>query len=350
MTLLGSLSGGLDFEPAALAAHLAARLPFARGPLSVARIGGGQSNPTYALAWPDASAILRKQPRGPILPSAHAIDREFRVLQALSGTPVPVPSPLFYEAEPAMIGTPFYLMEKLDGRVFHDSALPDAPPDERRAMYLSMADTLAALHAVDPAAIGLADFGRPGSYFSRQIARWSRQLDAATAGPIPELTAVAAWLSQNQPADDARPAIAHGDFRVGNLMFHPLEPRVVGILDWELATLGDPLADLGFFCMAWRTAPDEYAGLLGLDLDRLGIPPQEAFVARYEKLPAPSGRLKPFHVVFALFRFAVIFVGIAERAKAGTAAGADAAATGRLAVNFARRAHALALDGAAAWR
>jgi aminoglycoside phosphotransferase (APT) family kinase protein len=333
---------GLGFEPAALAFHLEGRLAFASGPLSIARIGGGQSNPTYALAWRGGSAILRKQPRGPILPSAHAIDREFRVLRALEGTPAPTPRVLFYEADPSIIGTPFYVMEKLEGRVFHDSSLPGVAPEERRAMYLSMADALATLHRVDPAEAGLADFGRAGDYFARQLTRWSRQLAASAAEPIPELEKVGSWLSARLPAGDGRSAIAHGDFRVGNMMFHPTEPRVVGVLDWELSTLGDPLADLGFFCMAWHTAPDEYAGLMGLDQAALGIPGQDEFVARYEGLPAPSGRLEPFHVVFALFRFAVIFVGIAERARAGTAADAGAASTGRLAVNFARRALALA--------
>ncbi len=343
MKTVGAIEGAVDFEPERLAAYLSTRLPFARGPMSLSRISGGQSNPTYIVGYPGGGAVLRKRPAGPTLPSAHAVDREFRVLSALAGTPVPVPRPLLFEADPAVIGTPFYVMEKLDGRVFHDCALPDVTPSDRRAMFFSMADTLAALHAVDPASVGLADFGRPGSYFTRQLARWSRQWEDSPTDGIPELDAVVAWLSAKLPPDDGRASIAHGDFRLGNLMFHPTEPRVIGILDWELATLGDPLADLGFCCMTWHSSPDEYSGILGLDIEALGIPSRDAFVARYEGLPAPSGRLQPFHVVFALFRFAVIFVGIADRARAGTAAAADAAKTGRLAVNFARRAHALAL-------
>jgi aminoglycoside phosphotransferase (APT) family kinase protein len=343
VTDVGEIRGTVDFEPRVLAGYLSTRLPFANGPMSLDRISGGQSNPTYIVTFPDGAAVLRKKPAGVTLPSAHAVDREFRVLNALSGTPVPVPRALLYEADPGVIGTPFYLMDKLEGRVFHDCALPGLAPDERKAMYFSMAETLAALHAVDPAAVGLADFGRPGSYFARQLARWSRQWEESPTDDIPELDAVVDWLSAKLPPDDGRSSIAHGDFRLGNLMFHPTQPRVVGILDWELATLGDPLADLGFCCMTWHSSPDEYSGILGLDIASLGIPTRDAFVARYEGLPAPSGRLQPFHVVFALFRFSVIFVGIADRARAGTAADANAAKTGRLAVNFARRAHALAM-------
>jgi aminoglycoside phosphotransferase (APT) family kinase protein len=340
---VGEIKGTVDFEPARLADYLSTRLPFAKGPMRLERISGGQSNPTYIVIFRDGAAVLRKKPAGVTLPSAHAVDREFRVLNALSGTAVPVPRALLYEADPAVIGTPFYLMDKLEGRVFHDCALPDIAPDERRAMYWSMAETLAALHAVEPAAVGLGDFGRPGSYFARQLARWSKQWDESPTQDIPELDAVVEWLSAKLPPKDGRASIAHGDFRLGNLMFHPTEPRVVGILDWELATLGDPLADLGFCCMTWHSSPDEYSGILGLDIAELGIPTRDAFVARYEGLPAPSGRLQPFHVVFALFRFSVIFVGIADRARAGTAADANAARTGRLAVNFARRAHSLAM-------
>jgi aminoglycoside phosphotransferase (APT) family kinase protein len=343
VALVGQIRGAVDFEPAALATYLSSRLPFAEGAMALERIGGGQSNPTYRVTYPAGTAMLRKRPSGLTLPSAHAVDREFRVLSALAETPVPVPRPLLYEADASVIGTPFYLMERLEGRVFHDCALPGLAPGERRAMYLSMADTLAALHAIDPVAVGLGDFGRPGNYFARQLARWSRQWQVSPTKDIPELDAVTAWLADKLPPDEGPPRIAHGDFRLGNLMFHPIEPRVVGILDWELATLGDPLADLGFCCMTWHSSPQEYAGVLGLDIAALGIPARDAFVARYEGRETPSGRLMPFHVVFALFRFAVIFVGIADRARAGSAADANAASTGRLAVHFARRAHALAM-------
>lgn len=339
---VGSVSGVLDFDPIPLAAFVAGAIAGANWRMDIARIGGGQSNPTYFVTLPERRLVLRKRPAGPTLPSAHAVDREYRVLDALAGTAVPAPRPVLYHGEADVVGTPFYLMEKLDGRVFHDCAMPGLSPADRRAMYLSMADALSALHAVNPAAVGLGDFGRPGGYFARQFARWSRQWVDSPTEDIPEIDAVVAWLETRIPEDAGRPAIAHGDFRLGNLMFHPTEPRVVAILDWELATLGDPLADLGFCCMTWHTGPDEYSGILGLDHDLLGIPSQEEFVARYERRAAPSGRLQPVHVVFALFRFAVIFVGIADRARAGTAAAANAAEIGRLAANFARRALALA--------
>jgi aminoglycoside phosphotransferase (APT) family kinase protein len=341
MVTVGSVSGTTDFDPASLAAFLSHAIPGSEGRMNLERIGGGQSNPTYFVTLPDRRLVLRKRPAGPTLPSAHAVDREYRVLQALAGTDVPAPCPVLFHGEADVVGTPFYLMERLEGRVFHDCALPGISPADRRAMYLSMADALAALHAVDPTAAGLGDFGRPGGYFARQFARWSRQWEESPTDDIPELDAIVAWLATRIPEDSGRPAIAHGDFRLGNLMFHPTEPRVAAILDWELATLGDPLADLGFCCMTWHTAPDEYSGILGLDHTRLGIPTQDEFVARYERRATPSGRLQPVHVVFALFRFAVIFVGIADRARAGTAAAANAADTGRLAVRFARRALAL---------
>ncbi|PSC02900.1 phosphotransferase family protein [Alsobacter soli] len=338
---VGRVEGPVDFDPARLAAFLSRQLGVS-GEIDIARVGGGQSNPTYFVSATGRDLVLRKRPNGATLASAHAVDREFRVLQALADTPAPTPRPVLFHAEDDVVGTPFYLMERLDGRVFHDSALPGVSPDERRAMYLSAADALAALHAVDPASVGLADFGRAGNYFARQLRRWGRQWAESPTRDIPELDAVIAWLEERLPPDDGALSVAHGDYRIGNLIFHPTEPRVIGILDWELATVGDPLADLGFCCMTWLIGPEEYAGIRGLDLPALGIPTMEDFVARYEGRPHPSGRLQPFHLAFALFRFAVIFVGIADRARAGTAADADAAATGRLAVNFARRALAVA--------
>lgn len=313
------------------------------------RIGGGQSNPTFFLDHGRRRMVLRKQPAGPILKGAHAVDREFRVLSALVGTDVPVPGPVLFHADPGVVGTPFYLMERLDGRVFHDAALPDAEPAERRAIYLAMASTLASLHRVDPSAVGLADFGRPGNYFERQIARWSKQWAQSPTKDMPELDRLAEWLTANLPPDDGQMVIAHGDFRLGNLLFHPTKPRVTAILDWELSTLGHPLADLGFCSMAWHTAPDEYGGIRGLDLTALGIPRHADFLARYYADAPPVGRLLPFHIAFSLFRFAVIFVGIADRARQGTAVGDNAAQLGRLAARFAERGMMLARMPIGSW-
>jgi aminoglycoside phosphotransferase (APT) family kinase protein len=326
----------IDFDPARLAQFLKAELG-TPGDLRLQRIGGGQSNPTYFVDFAGRRMVLRKQPAGPILRGAHAVDREFRVLSALSGTEVPVPRPILFHADPEPLGTPFYLMERVEGRIFHDTALPGVQPRERRHLYLAMAETLAKLHAVPPDAIGLSDFGRPGNYFERQLARWTKQWKESPTRNIPDLDHLSDWLCGNLPSDDGHVSIAHGDFRLGNLMFHPSAPRVIAILDWELSTIGHPLADLGFCCIPWATTPDEYGGILGLDHSALGIPSRRSFVAHYFANALPTAPLQPFHVAFALFRFAVIFVGIADRVSQGTAAGENADRLAPLAARFARR-------------
>lgn len=333
----GEVPGGkTDFDPAALAEFLDAR--FGQDALTIERIGGGQSNPTYFVDHGEKRLVLRKQPSGPILRGAHAIDREYRVLEALARTNVPVPRAVLFHAEPEPLGTPFYLMERLDGRVFHDCALPGLAPAERRGLYLGMAEALAKLHAIRPDDVGLGDFGRPGNYFERQIARWTKQLRESPGERIAELEAVADWLPAHLPDDDGHVAIAHGDFRLGNLLFHPTKPEVIGILDWELSTLGHPLADLGYCAMPWHTAPEEYGGILGLDWAALGIPAEAEFLAHYHAHAVPTARLTRFHLAFALFRFAVIFVGIADRVRAGSAAAANASELAPLAKRFAIRA------------
>ena len=281
--------------------------------------------------------VLRKQPNGPILRGAHAVDREYRVLDALHPTGVPVPKPVLYHEDAALLGTPFYLMERVEGRVFADGALQDADPSERQALWMALADAMAQMHQVRPDAVGLGDFGKPGNYFERQIGRWGRQWEASETGDIPELDRLLAWLKDNLPEDDGAVSLAHGDYRMGNVLFHPTEPRVVAILDWELATLGHPLADLGYCCMAWHTAPEEYGGILGLDLAAEGLPDEETFVARYmDKMP-DSAPLLTFHKAFSLFRFAVIWVGIADRARQGNAAGSSGTDAAALARRFAIR-------------
>jgi aminoglycoside phosphotransferase (APT) family kinase protein len=330
---------GPEFDPARLDAFLRDRIPGLRGGAPrLERISGGQSNPTFFLTYDTRRMVLRKKPPGETLPSAHAVDREARVLQALAGGEVPVPPVLLFHPDPDVIGTPFYVMERVDGRVYQTSDLPGAPRDQRRAMVMSFAEILARLHEVDWQAAGLSDFGRPGSYFARQVARWTRQWEAQRFRDIPDLTRLAEWVGANIPGDDGVTALVHGDYRLGNVLFHPEEPRVVAVLDWELSTLGHPLSDLAYAAMAWRSAPEEYGGLLGLDLDALGMPGEEEFVARYyaaRRSPAP--RMTPFHMAFSQFRFAVILEGIAARARSGTAASADALAVGELSKAYAKR-------------
>ncbi|TBN38312.1 phosphotransferase family protein [Paracoccus subflavus] len=307
------------------------------------RIGGGQSNPTFIVDHGARRMVLRKQPAGEILRGAHAIDREFRVMHALADTDVPVPRTVLFHQDPALLGTPFYLMDFVEGRVFSDCRLPELEPADRRAIYLSMVQTLARLHRVRPEAIGLSDFGRPGDYFARQLHRWTSQLEASSFAEDALLLALSRRLAQVQPPDDGLTSIAHGDFRLGNMLIHPTEPRVIAVLDWELSTIGHPLADLGFVAMPFHTSPDEYGGILGAETP--GIPDEAEFFAAYRdilpQVPAPQ----PFHIAFALFRFAVIFVGIADRAKAGNAADPEAARYAPLAGRFAQRAWQVLEEG-----
>lgn len=326
-----------DFDDAPLRAFLDARF----GPADhyrLERIAGGQSNPTYFVTHGRRRMVLRKQPSGPLLKGAHAIDREHRVLSALHPAGLPVPRPVLFHDAPQIVGTPFYLMERVEGRVFSEGALPEVPTHERHAVWMGLADALGHLHRVRPDAVGLGDYGRPGSYFERQLSRWARQWQESASDPITELDELAGWLADNLPPDDGAVSLAHGDYRMGNVIFHPTEPRVIAILDWELSTLGHPLADVGFCAMAWHTAPEEYGGILGLDLAAQGLPTEAEFLARYRAANPAAADVLPFHKAFALFRFSVIFVGIADRARQGNASGADAAKVAPLARRFAIRA------------
>jgi aminoglycoside phosphotransferase (APT) family kinase protein len=320
-----------DPDAQALARHLAAHLPGDWRDLALRRYVGGQSNPTYFVASAGGDAVLRKQPPGRLLPSAHAIDREFRVMQALRDTGVPVPRMLHYESDASILGTPFYVMAHVQGRVLKDPLLPDETPSARGAMYDAMNATLAHLHAVDYAANGLADFGRPGNYFARQIDRWGRQYRESATESIPAMDELMRRLPGLVPQDDLA-SIVHGDYRIENLVYHPTEPRVLAILDWELSTLGHPLADLAYNCFVYRLPRHAFGGIADADLAGTGIPSEQEYVARYlertrTRLAAPWG----FYVAFSFFRLAAILQGVLRRALDGNASSPDAVQRGSLA-------------------
>ncbi len=324
------------FDTQRLEGFLRQNLPDLAGAMRLQRIGGGQSNPTFFVDFDNRRMVLRKKPDGEVLPSAHAVDREYRVMQALAKSELPVPPTVLYHAESDVIGTPFYLMDRVEGRVFADNALPDLAPAERRAIYLAMAETMALLHRVDWRSVGLADFGKPGQFFARQLRRWQQQWALSKTQENPAIDELIAWLGAHMPDDDET-TLAHGDFKLNNLMFHPSEPRVVAVLDWELSTLGHPLADVAFNTVPWRTLPAEFGGIRGLDLQALGIPSEHEYLAHYYRCAARSTQATPFHWAFALMRWAVIFEGIASRARRGNAAAANAAEVGALSVAMARR-------------
>ena len=327
-----------EMDTARLDAFLRQHVPGLQGPMRLARIGGGQSNPTWFVSFDNRELVLRMQPPGTLLPGAHAVDREARVMGALAGTELPVPEVLVFHGASDVVGTPFYIMERVPGRVFAQCALPGMDAQERRVIYLAMGNAMSRLHRVDWKAAGLSDFGRQGGYFSRQIVRWSKQRSGkANSEADDNIRRLCEWLPAHLP-DESETMLCHGDFRLGNLMFHPDQPRVVAVLDWELSTLGHPLADVAFNCMAWRTLPSEYGGILGLDLQALGIPTEDEYLRHYYWLSGRRDGVTAFHFAFALFRMAVIFEGIAARAAAGNAVADNAGEVGTLATAFARRA------------
>ena len=299
------------------------------GDVALRSLSGGQSNPTFVVVDGARRFVLRKKPPGPLVASAHAIDREYRVMRALQDSDVPVPRMLGYCEGDTILGTPFFLMEFLDGRVYMDQSLPGVSSADRGAMYRDMNRVIAALHAVDYQALGLGDYGKPGNYFARQIGRWSRQVEVSTV-PVPRaMRQLMEWLPQHIPADDET-TLVHGDYRLDNVVFHPTEPRIIGVLDWELSTLGHPLADFSGHCMSWYIPPQLWRGIAGLDLPALGIPSEAEYMRQYAQI---TGRdLSPnwdFYLAYNLFRMAAILHGIAQRAASGTAAAADATETGR---------------------
>ena len=313
------------FDEAALAAWMAQAIPGFTGPLSVAQFKGGQSNPTYRLSTPDARYVLRRKPPGPLAKGAHDVLREARILTALADTPVPVARVHGVCSDESVIGTPFFVMEMVEGRIFWDATFAEIARAERPAYFDAMNATIAALHRIAPEAVGLGDYGRPGNYFARQIARWSGQyLDDADAGRNEDMDALVAWLPQHIPAGDES-RIVHGDFRCDNLIFHPHEPRVLAVLDWELSTLGHPLADFAYHAMMYRMPPDIVAGLGGADVAALGLPSEQDYVAAYCARTGRDGIADyEFYLAFNFFRIAAIFHGIKGRVIRGNAASAHA--------------------------
>ncbi len=325
-------ASALDTER--LQAWLQAQLPGLGTIAACEKFAGGQSNPTFLVTTTaGARHVLRRKPPGPLLKSAHAVDREYRVMKALAGSGVPVPAVRALCEDESVIGSMFFLMEFVDGLNFWDCALPGQSPAFRAQAYEALVGVLATLHRVDVGAAGLADYGRPGNYFARQVARWSDQYRASETGPNPEMEALIDWLPRHLPADDGRVSLIHGDYRIDNLVFHPTEPRILALLDWELSTLGHPWADLAYQCMQLRL-PHNAAipGLGGLDRAALGIPSEEAYVRRYCELTGVDAISDwNFYLVFSFFRLAAILQGVKKRALEGNASSRQATEYGALA-------------------
>jgi aminoglycoside phosphotransferase (APT) family kinase protein len=297
------------------------------GPFRVEKFAGGQSNPTYRIDTTSGSYVLRRKPFGPILPSAHAVEREHQLIAALHPTGFPVARPYGLCEDAAVIGAPFYIMEMIEGRTFWDGSLPDMAPDARTAVYEAIVDTLAALHSVDYAGVGLGEYGKPGNYFERQVARWSKQYRMSQTDDMPEVEKLIEWLPRTVPAQ-TRTSIVHGDFRIDNMIFHAAQPRVLAVLDWELSTLGDPLADFSYFLMSWVTAPEGRSGVQGLTGPATGIPTIEAVVERYCAATGRDGVPDlNWYFAYNLFRLTGIVQGIKKRVIDGNASSDQAAKT-----------------------
>ncbi|WP_428481426.1 phosphotransferase [Pyruvatibacter mobilis] len=309
------------FDEAALTHWCMEHVDGFEGPLTVRQFQGGQSNPTFQLVTPARKYVLRKKPPGQLLASAHQVDREYKVMKALADTPVPVPVPHMYALceDDAVIGTAFYVMEHLEGRVFRDPTLPEQTPEERAAIYDDMNRVLAELHKVDFAAVGLEDFGRAGNYFERQISRWIKQYRAAETETIADMEELIAWMPDNIPDEDSV-SIAHGDFRLENTMYHPTEPKMIAVLDWELSTIGHPLADLGYNSMLYHIDSPTMGTLTRVDFATSGIPDEDEYVAAYCRRTGREGIENwPFYVGFSIFRLASIAQGVYKRGLDGNA-------------------------------
>lgn len=317
------------FDEAKLHAYLRANAEGFEGPLEVRQIAGGQSNPTFELTSGGRKYVMRKKPPGQLLKSAHQVDREYKIMKALAVTDVPVPPMVVLCEDDSVIGTTFYVMRFVEGRIFRDPQLPDQSPADRAKIYDSMNDVLAKLHKVDVNAVGLGDFGKPGNYYERQVARWITQYRGAQTDDIPSMEELIRWMPLNIPKDDTV-TIAHGDYRLENSIYHPTEPRMVAVLDWELSTIGHPMADLAYNCMGYHLINPRQGGLVGADFAKMGIPREEDYVRRYcERVgrPYPIANWN-FYLAFAIFRLASIAQGVYKRGLDGNASSENAATMG----------------------
>jgi aminoglycoside phosphotransferase (APT) family kinase protein len=322
----------LAFDVVGVERYLRKHIADLKAPLEVEQFKGGQSNPTYRLTASDGRRfVLRRKPPGKLLPSAHAVDREYTVVRALHGIGFPVARPYLLCEDSSVIGTAFYVVDYVEGRVLWDQSLPGMSKPERFAIWDELNRVIALLHTSDYRAIGLEAFGKPGSYIERQIARWTKQYQASETERIQAMDDLIAWLPKNIPPQTGT-TIVHGDFRLDNTIFHPCEARILAVLDWELATLGEPLADFAYHCMSWHIPPGQFRGIAGLDLDALGIPGENDYLAMYCKRtgrPAVDPRHWDFYMAYNLFRIAAILQGIAKRVVDGTAASEHARDAGK---------------------
>lgn len=332
------MNTSFQFDVDTLARYLTAHVPGFEGLVSIEKFAGGQSNPTYLIEATSGRYVLRRQPPGELLKSAHAVDREFRVLRALADTPVPVARALHLCEDREVIGSLFYVMSFEDGEIYWDPSLPAVPVGERGAIYEALINTMAALHEVDVDEVGLSDYGRAGNYFSRQIDVWTKQYRAAQTDELDAMQALIDWLPAHCPAEAGKPSLVHGDFRIDNLIFERGKPRVRAVLDWELSTLGHPLADLAYFCMCLRLPPQGHiVGLAGLNRAELGVPDEAAIVERYGTLRGiASIEHWNFYLAFSFFRLAAIAQGVKKRALAGNASNERARQVGEMAGALAR--------------
>ncbi|MCA0900315.1 MULTISPECIES: phosphotransferase [Microbulbifer] len=332
-----------QLDEALLAEYLAEHIDGFSGPVTASKFSGGQSNPTFKLETPERTYVLRRQPPGKLLKSAHAVDREYRVIKALANTAVPVPEVFHLCEDRDVIGSMFYVMSHMEGRIFWDAKLPEVAKAERTAMYNEMGRVLADLHSVDVDAAGLSDYGKPGNYFARQYDRWCSQYRASEIDKIDAMEKLIGWLGEAQPADDGRVSLVHGDFRLDNMVFAPQEPKVIAVLDWELSTLGHPFADLAYQCMQLRMpgGMGNISGLMGADRAALGIPSEEDYVAQYcDRMGIAQIEHWTYYLAFSFFRLAAIVQGVAKRAQGGNASSKEASKVGA----FVEPLAAMALD------